>query len=67
MDLLVDLGQTLFKVPSGEITNLPYLRHIGGLGGRVILSTGMATLGEIEAALDARYYGDPNWECLFLR
>lgn len=51
VNMLVDLGQTLFKIPSGEITNLPYLRHIGGLGGRVILSTGMATLGEIEDAL----------------
>jgi N,N'-diacetyllegionaminate synthase len=52
IDMLVSLGLTLFKIPSGEITNLPYLRHIGRLGGRVILSTGMATLGEIEAALD---------------
>src|SRR3546814_14777110 len=51
-DMLVDMGQTLFKIPSGEITNLPYLRHIGQLCGRVILSTGMATLGEIAAALD---------------
>lgn len=51
IDLLVGLGQDRFKIPSGEITNLPYLRHIGRLGKRVILSTGMATLGEIEAAL----------------
>jgi N,N'-diacetyllegionaminate synthase len=53
VDLLVRLGLTLFKVPSGEITNLPYLRHVGSLGGEVLLSTGMATLGEVEAALDA--------------
>lgn len=53
IDYLVGLGQTLFKIPSGEITNLPYLRHIGRLGGRVILSTGMASLGDTEAALDA--------------
>ena len=53
VDLLVRLGQDRFKVPSGEITNLPYLRHIGRLGKAVILSTGMATLGEIEAAIDA--------------
>ena len=52
VDLLVSLGQTHFKIPSGEITNLPYLRHIGHLGKAVILSTGMATLGEIEAAID---------------
>jgi N,N'-diacetyllegionaminate synthase len=52
VDLLVSLGQDLFKIPSGEITNLPYLRHIGGLNKEIILSTGMATLGEIEAAID---------------
>lgn len=52
VDLLVSLGQDRFKIPSGEITNLPYLRHIGRLGKAVILSTGMATLGEIEAAID---------------
>lgn len=51
IDLLVSLGQDYFKIPSGEITNLPYLRHIGQLGKAVILSTGMATLGEIEAAI----------------
>lgn len=53
VDLLVSLGQERFKIPSGEITNLPYLRHIGRLGKNIIMSTGMATLGEIEAALDA--------------
>jgi N,N'-diacetyllegionaminate synthase len=52
VDLLVSLGQNIFKIPSGEITNLPYLRHIGQLGKTLILSTGMATLGEIEAAID---------------
>lgn len=53
VDLLVSLGQDHFKIPSGEITNLPYLRHIGRLGKKaIILSTGMATLGEIEAAID---------------
>lgn len=52
IDLLVSLGQDYFKIPSGEITNLPYLRHIGRLRKTVILSTGMSTLGEIEAAID---------------
>ena len=52
IDLLVSLGQDHFKIPSGEITNLPYLRHIGQLRQAVILSTGMATLGEIESAID---------------
>jgi N,N'-diacetyllegionaminate synthase len=53
IDLLVSLGQDHFKIPSGELTNLPYLRRIGSLGQAVILSTGMATLGDIEAALAA--------------
>ncbi|MFA6013578.1 MAG: N-acetylneuraminate synthase [Gallionellaceae bacterium] len=44
--------QEIFKIGSGEMTNLPYLRHIGKLGKEVILSTGMADLGEIEDALD---------------
>lgn len=52
IDLLVSLGQDQFKIPSGEITNLPYLRHIGRFGKTVILSTGMATMGEIETAID---------------
>mgnify|MGYP001204321585 CR=1 FL=1 len=52
IDMLVELGLERFKIPSGEITNLPYLRHIGNYGKPVILSTGMATLGEIEAALE---------------
>ena len=52
VDLLVSLGQDHFKIPSGEITNMPYLRHIGQIGKAVILSTGMATLGEIESAID---------------
>ncbi|RUM72287.1 MAG: N-acetylneuraminate synthase [Sulfurovum sp.] len=44
--------QDIFKIGSGEITNLPYLRHIGSLEKKVILSTGMADMGEIEDALD---------------
>jgi N,N'-diacetyllegionaminate synthase len=52
VDLLVKYGLDRLKIPSGEITNLPYLRHLGALGLSVILSTGMSTLGEIEAALD---------------
>jgi len=51
IDLLNDLGLTVFKVASGEITNLPYLRKIGALKQKIILSTGMADLGEIEDAL----------------
>lgn len=53
LDYLERLGQPYHKIPSGEITNLPYLRQIGSYGKPVILSTGMATLGEIETAIDA--------------
>jgi N,N'-diacetyllegionaminate synthase len=52
IDMLDELGLEIFKIPSGEITNLPYLRHIGKLNKKVILSTGMADIGEIEDALD---------------
>lgn len=52
IDLLVDLGLELFKVPSGEITNLPYLRKIAQTGKPVVLSTGMSTLADIEMALE---------------
>ncbi|GER94591.1 N-acetylneuraminate synthase [hot springs metagenome] len=52
IDFLNNLGMEIFKIPSGEITNLPYLEKIGKLNKKVILSTGMADLGEIEDALD---------------
>jgi N,N'-diacetyllegionaminate synthase len=51
LDFLDLLGINLFKIPSGEITNLPYLKKIAGKKRPTILSTGMATLGEIESAL----------------
>lgn len=50
-DFLNSLGMKMYKIPSGEITNLPYLRHIGRFGKEIILSTGMANLGEVEDAL----------------
>ena len=52
IDLLDELGLERLKIPSGEIHNLPYLRHIGSFGKPIILSTGMSNLSEIEAALD---------------
>jgi len=52
IDLLDELGLERLKIPSGEINNLPYLRHIGSFGKPIILSTGMSNLSEIEAALD---------------
>jgi N-acetylneuraminate synthase len=50
-DFLSDL-QEIFKIGSGELTNIPFLRHIGSMGKEIILSTGMGTLGEVERALD---------------
>ena len=51
IDLLNELQLQIFKIPSGEITNLPYLRHIGSLNKIVFLSTGMSNLKEIGDAL----------------
>ena len=51
IDLLESLGLDVYKIPSGEITNLPYLRHIGSLSKKVIMSTGMSTMSEIKEAL----------------
>ncbi len=51
IDFLASLKMTIFKIPSGEITNLPYLRKINSLKTKVILSTGMANLEEIANAL----------------
>lgn len=51
IDFLADLGVPLFKIPSGEITNLPYLRKINSYKKEVILSTGMSTIDEIKDAL----------------
>lgn len=51
IELLDELGVKIFKIPSGEITNLPYLRKIGTLKKKIILSTGMSNLREIGKAL----------------
>jgi N,N'-diacetyllegionaminate synthase len=53
MDLLSSLGITLGKVPSGEVTNLPYLRKMARLFDQIVLSTGMTTMEDIGAALTA--------------
>ena len=50
---LLSLGLEILKIPSGEITNLPYLRYIGQLNKKVIMSTGMATLDETGDAIRA--------------
>ena len=51
VDVLIELGVDFLKVPSGEITNLLYLRHVGAKNLPIILSTGMATLKEVKEAL----------------
>ena len=51
LEFLAGLGITIAKIPSGEITNLPYLRKIATLFPEVILSTGMATITEIKDAV----------------
>jgi N,N'-diacetyllegionaminate synthase len=49
---LMQLGQKIIKIPSGEITNRPYLQYVGSLRKEVILSTGMSTLLEVENAIE---------------
>jgi N-acetylneuraminate synthase/N,N'-diacetyllegionaminate synthase len=59
-DVLDALGVALFKVPSGEITNLPLLRHVAAKARPMILSTGMSSLEEVEQAVAViRAAGDP--------
>ena len=53
VDYLLGLGQRVIKIPSGEMTNLPYLRHVGSRGLEILMSTGMCSLGDIETAIDA--------------
>lgn len=53
VNLLSDLGVILGKIPSGEITNLPYLRMMSATFPEIIISTGMATMDEVKAAVNA--------------
>ncbi len=52
-DFLLELGIDVVKIASGDVTNLPLLRHMAKSGLPIIMSTGMATLGEIEEAIEA--------------
>lgn len=52
LDFLKKLGLSLFKIPSGELTNLPYLEKTASLSEQIIISTGMSTMQEIGAAID---------------
>lgn len=60
LEFLVELGMPAVKVPSGEATNLPFLRRIASVGRPVILSTGMTDLEEVREAISViRENGDP--------
>jgi N,N'-diacetyllegionaminate synthase len=54
-DLLEEMGVEAFKIPSGEITNHPFLSHVAHKGRPLIVSTGMSNLDEVAAALDVIY------------
>lgn len=64
-DFLANL-QDIFKIGSGELTNLPYLKHIGNMNKKVILSTGMGNLGEIEKAITVLINADTKKENITL-
>ncbi|BCA94919.1 N,N'-diacetyllegionaminic acid synthase [Legionella antarctica] len=68
IDFLVTLGIKRLKVPSGEITNLPYLKHIAKKGLPIILSTGMCDLTEVRQAIDviSPFYGSTLKDNLIL-
>ena len=51
LDFLSNLGENVYKIPSGEITNLPYLREIAKRAKTVYISTGMATFAEVKDAV----------------
>lgn len=66
IDTLNELGLTTIKIPSGEITNYPYLKKIGKLNKQLIISTGMCSLGDIETAIQLLTDGGTNRENLSL-
>jgi len=59
VDLLEDIGVTAYKVPSGEVTNLPLLERIAATGKPVLLSSGMSDWAELDAAVAALRDGGP--------
>lgn len=64
MDFLKSLKPNYWKIPSGEITNLLYLEYISRLDSKVIMSTGMASLQEVQAAYDVLINGGTKKENL---
>lgn len=69
IDFLDSMGQKLWKIPSGEITNLPYLERIGAIkreGKKIILSSGMATIAEIRECIDVLVHAGTKAEDIIL-
>jgi N-acetylneuraminate synthase/N,N'-diacetyllegionaminate synthase len=64
-DFLDDLDMPLFKIPSGELTNLPFLSHVARKGKPLIISTGMSTLEEVKTAFDT-VVGEGNRQIILL-
>jgi len=62
LEYLASIGLDIVKIPSGEITNLPYLRKAASLFSKVILSTGMATIAEIKDAMEVFTHAGINKE-----
>lgn len=61
VDFLEQLGMEIMKIPSGEITNYPYLRKVALTGKKIILSTGMSDLEEVKAAIKVlKEYGSKD-------
>lgn len=66
LDYLKQIGFEMVKIPSGEITNLPYLKKAAQLFSKVIISTGMSTLSEIENALNVFISNDTKRESIYV-
>ena len=66
IDILKPLEMDLWKIPSGEITNLPYLRTIASMGQPVVMSTGMSRLGEVDDAVGVLLDGDLTLDMITL-
>lgn len=66
IDILKPLEMDLWKIPSGEITNLPYLRKIASMGQPVVMSTGMSRLGEVDDAVGVLLDGDLTLDMITL-
>ena len=66
IDYLDSLNMSYFKIPSGEIINLPYLIHVAKKGKKIIISTGMSTMVEIRSALDILVHNGVSKESIIV-